>query len=257
MTVPQARELRGWLRDARRSRKHRIARQILGDLYELLLTVAVAGGIGFQAARRILAAAGVTRTPPHATTLGWLLAGLTLLLAGLALRGLMAIGPLIASAAARTWVLSAPVDRAGLLAPRHRWALVAATGAGLVYGGAIGLAGGSGMADFWLCATVGGLLALAVAGHSVRRQGGKSAWLSQIARSAMVAGLLVGAVVAGLSLADREPPRCRAPAGSPSRRRSRRSALGWGWHTAGRCAARSAGRSCPTRPGWPAPPGPR
>jgi hypothetical protein len=211
MTVPEAGELRRWLRQARRARKHRTARQILGDLYEVLLAVVVAGGFGFQAGRRILVAAGVSRTAPHATTLGWLLAGLTLLLAGLALRGLAAVGPLIASPAARTWVLSAPVDRSGLLAPRHRWALVAGTGVGLVYGGAAGLVGGSGMGDFWLCAALGALLALAGTGHSVRRQGGKSAWLSQIAVLAVVAGLLVGAVVAVLGLAGREPPPVPSP----------------------------------------------
>jgi hypothetical protein len=178
----------------------------VGNGYEILLAVVIVGGIGVQGGRRIIAAAGDGAVPPHAATLGWLLVALTVLLAGLALRGLAAIGPLVAGPATRTWVLSAPVDRAGLLFPRHCWALVAGAGAGLAYGVPLGLVGGSGPIDLWLCTALGSLLGLALIGWSVRRQSGRARWLGGFANTAIGGGLVLGMAVAGLGLVGIAPP---------------------------------------------------
>jgi hypothetical protein len=191
------------VRVARAARAARTWRQRVGDVYELVLTFAILGGIGVEAGRRVLAVADSGAAPANARAVGWLLVALTVLLSGLALRGLAAIGPLVASPATRTWLLSTPVDRSDLLAARHRWALVAGLGVGTLYGVLLGVVGRSELA---LCLGLGALLGLALAGWAVRRQGGRAAWLRPLATAAIAAGLLLGLVVAGFGLSKSEPP---------------------------------------------------
>jgi len=204
MSVPTAAAVHRMVRAAQAARAARTVRQRLGDAYEMALTVAILGGIGISAGLRVFHIAGTATAPPNAVTLGWLLVALTVLLAGLALRGLAAIGPLVAGQATRTWLLSTPVNRADLLAARHRWTLLAGAGTGVLYGVLVTLLGRSG--NLVLCAALGGLIGLAMAGWSVRRQAGRARRLDAVASCAIGTGLLLGLGVGALGLADREPP---------------------------------------------------
>lgn len=204
-SVPTARMLYRMVRAARAARAARTLRQRLGSGYEIALTVAILGGIGVQAGLRVVRMAGSSAPPPDAAAMGWLLVALTMVLAGLAVRGLAAIGPLVAGPATRTWLLSTPVARADLLAARHRWTLLAGAVAGLAYGVLVGLIGRTGLTDLGWCAGLAGLLGLALTAWSVRGQGGRMAWLGRVTGGAILAGLLLGMAVGVLGLADREP----------------------------------------------------
>lgn len=211
MTTMDARAVRRLMRSARKARSTTTLREQIGNGYEILLTVAILGGIGVQAGRRLLTVASTGAPPANANVLAWLLVALTLLLAGLAVRGLVAIGPLVAGPATRTWLLSTPVDRAGLLSVWHLWTLLASAATGLGYGVLIGHLGSAGLVELGLCAGLGLLVGVALTGWSVRRQAGRSAWFGQLAMWLVGGGLLLGLVVGVLRLAGAAPPSVPSP----------------------------------------------
>ncbi|WP_019634366.1 DUF6297 family protein [Actinomadura atramentaria] len=126
--VPTARALR------RRLRATRPRRTAAGLLERAVYTVfggALAIGAVRAGSRRI---GGLAVTSPDTAVTRPLGAVLTVLALVLLARALLAIGPLYAGAAERTWLLGAPVDRGRLLTGH----LAAATAAGAAAGAAVG-----------------------------------------------------------------------------------------------------------------------
>jgi hypothetical protein len=195
------------VRTARAARSTTTLRKRIGTGYEVLLTTAIVGGLGIQAGRRLLAAAS-SGSPAAADprVIGWLLVALTLLLAGLALRGLAAIGPLFAGPATQTWMLSTPVSRCGLLTWWYRWTLVASAAVGFGYGVLAGRLGGTGLTEFFLCAATGALFGVALSAWSIHQQATESSAVRRLGAVAVVAGLLLALLVGALRLADRVLP---------------------------------------------------
>jgi hypothetical protein len=160
--VLSARELRVALRHGRRQHHSRSLGDFLTDLYLLAFLALMYGYVIVHAARQYL----------HSPTAGhgdqaeryWLGAAAVLAGAGFAGQGLRAVGPLLSTPAAYTWVVATPVSRRGWLLPRLAGLLLgaavstaalatAAAGAGL--GSSLGwaaLAGaGYGVAGAALC----------------------------------------------------------------------------------------------------------
>jgi hypothetical protein len=199
-SLPEARALRRMVRSARAARSTTTLRQRIGNGYEVALTVLIVGGLGIQAGRRLIAAASSEAPAADSRVVGWLLVALTMVLAGLAVRGLTAIGPLFAGPATQTWLLSTPVSRAGLLSWWYRWTLLASAVVGLGYGVLASRLGGTGLVEFFLCAATGSLLAVALAAWSVRQQAARSRRLGRLGVAAVVAGLLLALLVGALRL---------------------------------------------------------
>jgi hypothetical protein len=132
--VPPPRVVRAYRRAVRRGHGRGVLRTALGATWDVVVGVAVLGALGAQAGRRL-----VHGVPSHgnlvsAATGGWLLAAAAVALAGAALRGLVAAGPVSAQPAAVSWILAGPVDRAGVLAPRFWLSAAGATALGAAVG---------------------------------------------------------------------------------------------------------------------------
>jgi Family of unknown function (DUF6297) len=149
--LPSARDLRVRLRHGRRQHHSRSLGDFLTDLYLLAFLALMYGYVIVNAARQYL----------HSPTAGhgdqaeryWLGAAVVLAGAGLAWQGLRAVGPLLSTPAAYTWVVATPVSRRDWLLPRL---------AGLLLGAALSVAALSTVAGaglFWA--------ALAGAGYGV------------------------------------------------------------------------------------------
>lgn len=98
----------------------------------LWLVVVYGGTLGAAARRHLQAAADAPGVSPE---LYWIGAAGLLAGAGLAWRGLQALGPLLATRAERSWGLSTPVDRRGWLLPRFG-TLLGAGAVAAAFGGA-------------------------------------------------------------------------------------------------------------------------
>jgi hypothetical protein len=124
---PSAHRLRAELRRLRSPRRE----SRIGDVYLVLMFLVVYGAAIGYAVRRYLPHAGGAGTGPAARW--WLVLALVVATAGLAWRGLRAIGPLLAMPDTQTWCLSSPVDRRGWLLVPLAWLilLAAPVGAGL------------------------------------------------------------------------------------------------------------------------------
>ncbi|HST65519.1 MAG TPA: DUF6297 family protein, partial [Mycobacteriales bacterium] len=120
--VPSAAAIRAHRRAVSRAHGRSLVRTALGATWDVLVGVAVLGGLGVQAGRRLIGGFPAERELAPPATAGWLLAAVGVAVLGAALRGLVAAGPLSAQPAALTWIFAGPVDRAGLLAPRFRLA---------------------------------------------------------------------------------------------------------------------------------------
>jgi hypothetical protein len=114
--APSARELRTRLRHGRRQHHSRSLGDFLTDLYLLAFLAAMYGYVIVHAARQYL----------HSPTAGhgdraeryWLGAAAVLAGAGFAWQGLRAVGPLLSTPSAYTWVVATPVSRRDWLLPR-------------------------------------------------------------------------------------------------------------------------------------------
>ena len=195
--VPTARSLRSHLARTRRARRAATADGPSRDWYTPALAALVVGGMLVQGVRRVVGV--VPAPPPEAPHAGLLLGAALLVLAGLALRAALAVGPMLAGPAVRHWVLAAPVDRRGLLTPRYAGAAAAAAVLGAGVGALAGVVvAAAATALIWWTATgaaVGaGLLAAAVLWQSGRVAAGRAT-----GAGIAVAGLLVAvaALVAG------------------------------------------------------------
>jgi hypothetical protein len=132
--VPPPGVVRAYRRAVRRGHGRGVLRTALGATWDVVVGVAVLGALGAQAGRRLVHGVPSHGNVVSAATGGWLLAAAAVALAGAALRGLAAAGPVSAQPAAVSWILAGPVDRAGVLAPRFWLAAAGATALGAAVG---------------------------------------------------------------------------------------------------------------------------
>jgi hypothetical protein len=222
--VPSAAVVRRHRRRVLRARGRSMVQAALGATWDVLVGAAVLGGLGVQAGRRLVGGLPAERELAPAATAGWLLVAAAVALLGAALRGLAAAGPLSAQPAALTWILSGPVDRAGLLLPRFWLTGAGSLAAGAAVGALVPLPAAPTPGTVVAGSVAGGLLALAAygavaAGQSRSRIGWSTAGQSRpgIRWSAAGTALLLvaaagGLVVAVLGLAGRSLPAAPAPA---------------------------------------------
>ncbi|GAA2690379.1 MULTISPECIES: DUF6297 family protein [Actinosynnema] len=121
MTAPTAAELRRELCGLRSGHDRRPPPRRLLDAQDVLLPGGMAVGLAW----------GALSTPPGAAAP--LVGPVALLLVALALKLLLAVGPVVVSSASASWLLTSPVDRRSLLRGRFGAALAAsAVGCGLL-----------------------------------------------------------------------------------------------------------------------------
>ena len=201
--------MRRVLRQRRRShRETRPLRARAGDAYSVLLTAVVVGEVAVQGARRVVDAGFDAVPAGDADLAAWLALALAVVLAGAALRGLVAAGPVIAGPAFVHWLLSSPVSRRPLLIPRYTATAATAATAGAALGAL--LAGGADLAagDAALAAALGAAVAAGIFGGAVVAQAGRPA-TARLTGAGLVAaglGLAVAAVVADRVAAPLPPP---------------------------------------------------
>jgi hypothetical protein len=127
--VPRARAWRTRVHRARRLHRQRSLSDTLTDLYMILWLVVVYGYALLTSMQEHLRAP--VAPPDLMTRREWIAVAVLLAGAGLAWRGLRAVGPLLASPAEQAWGVATPIDRRGWLLPRFVAVLAggAATGA--------------------------------------------------------------------------------------------------------------------------------
>ena len=130
MAQPDWPQVRAHLRRVRRAHARRSLRARAADAYQALLYTVVIGGVVTAAAGRL--AGGLV--PPSEGARYWLGIAAALLELAALVRGLPMLGPVTVAPAAATWLLPAPLDRAGFLAGRF----AAAVGATVLAGSAVG-----------------------------------------------------------------------------------------------------------------------
>ena len=114
--VPSARQVRTHLRKARSRHHDHSLGDVLGDAYVMVLFVGMYGWFAISASRDLLDSPTVGQAEPGVRW--WLAVAALLAGAGLAWRGLRALGPLLVTPATQSWATSAPIDRRAWLAPR-------------------------------------------------------------------------------------------------------------------------------------------
>ncbi|MEH1169026.1 DUF6297 family protein [Micromonospora sp. CPCC 205539] len=162
--VPSARQVRTHLRQARRRHHDHSLGDVLGDAYVVVLFVGMYGWFAVSASRDLLRSPSMGQADPGVRW--WLAVAALLAGAGLAWRGLRALGPLLVTPATQSWVTSAPVDRRAWLAPRLGVLLTGAAAATAALGAAVAaLAGVSDLSVLGWAAAAGagwGVAALAL-----------------------------------------------------------------------------------------------
>lgn len=129
------------LRHARRRHHPGSLTDALTDIYVGLLFVAMYGWAFLDGIRSYLDSPAGRQGEPGQVY--WITVAAALVLASLAWRGLRTVGPLLVTPAAQAWVVSSPVDRGALLAPRFIGLVVGAVlGTGLL-GSAVSVAAGA------------------------------------------------------------------------------------------------------------------
>ncbi len=155
--APSARELRTRLRHGRRQHHSRSLGDFLTDLYLLAFLAVMYGYVIVHAARQYLH----SPTAGHGDRAGryWLGAATVLAGAGFAWQGLRAVGPLLSTPSAYTWVVASPMSRRDWLLPRLAGLLLGAalstaalsTLAGAGFSWAVVAGAGFGVAGAALC----------------------------------------------------------------------------------------------------------
>ena len=194
--LPTARELRTHLRRARSRHHDHSLGDVLGDAYVIVLFVGMYGWFAISASRDLLVSPTVGRADPGVRW--WLAVAALLAGAGLAWRGLRALGPLLVTPATQSWVTSAPVDRRAWLAPRFVLLLLGAAAGTAALG--VGLAALGGVDDpaalGWAAAAGAGwgaaALALSVVAQSSRA--GRR-WPALAGAAPLVAAAVITALV--------------------------------------------------------------
>ncbi|WP_405092238.1 DUF6297 family protein [Micromonospora sp. NBC_01392] len=203
---PDARRLRGRLRRTRRRHRAVSLGDVLTDAYVLVLFAGMYGWALVSEVRDYLGSPSGRQGDPGDRY--WLGVAAALAVAGLAWRGLRAVGPLVVSPAAQSWVVSSPVDRRGWLLPRFVVLLVAAVAGGGLVGLAAAVATGAGGATDLASSAVAGAacgtlaVALAVVAQGSPRRAGWARFLDRglFAAAAVVAAALVAGHLTGFSV---------------------------------------------------------
>ncbi|MGC4812980.1 DUF6297 family protein [Micromonospora sp. DT228] len=194
--VPTARQLRTHLRRARSRHHDHSLGEVLGDAYVIVLFTGMYGWFAISASRDLLDSPTVGQAEPGVRW--WLALAALLAGAGLAWRGLRALGPLLVTPATQSWATSAPVDRRAWLAPRFVLLLVGAAVGTAALGLAVAALGGVSdpAALGWAAAAGAGwgaaALALSVVAQSSRA--GRR-WPAVAGAAPMVVAAVVTAVV--------------------------------------------------------------
>ncbi|MFG1916848.1 DUF6297 family protein [Micromonospora sp. NPDC048898] len=198
--VPTARQLRTHLRRARGRHHDHSLGDVLGDAYVIVLFVGMYGWFAISASRDLLDSPTVGQAEPGVRW--WLALAALLAGAGLAWRGLRALGPLLVTPATQSWAVSAPVDRRAWLAPRFVLLLLGAAAGTAALGVAVAALGGVSdpAALGWAAAAGAGwgaaALALSVVAQS-SRAGRRWPAVAGAAPMVMAAVLTAGVVLLG------------------------------------------------------------
>lgn len=168
-TAPSVRAWRRRARRARREHHDRSARDVFTDLYTLLWFVLIYGTALYSEIRR---GAWSAATPEDAVERHWLGVAVLLAAAGLAWRGLRAVGPMLATPAEQSWVVSSPLSRRAWLAPRFGAVVACGAVAGVLGVAAVALLGG-GSGGAGTAALAGAVFGLALPCASVAAQGAR------------------------------------------------------------------------------------
>ncbi|MCX5064586.1 DUF6297 family protein [Micromonospora lupini] len=194
--LPTARQVRTHLRRARRRHHEHSLGDVLGDAYVVVLFVGMYGWFAVSASRDVLVSPTVGRADEGVRW--WLAVAALLAGAGLAWRGLRALGPLLVTPATQSWVTSAPVDRRAWLAPRLGVLLAGAAAGTALLAVAVAVLGG--VTDLgavgWAAAAGAGWGAAALA-LSVVAQSSRSGrrWPTVVGAAPMAAAAVVATVV--------------------------------------------------------------
>ncbi|MCP2262071.1 hypothetical protein LX15_005803 [Streptoalloteichus tenebrarius] len=198
--APSAREFRQWVRTARQAAHP--AKRFVGVLTEVVPYVVIVGGLVVQSVRRLVELAGAEPPVSDVTAGAWMLLAAMVLLVTAGVRALGALGPVSAGRPTLTWILSTPVDRRRLLAPRF-WA--GAAGSAVVGAAAFTTAALVGRLSLMLVtwsAALGGLVAVAAfAAMVVLEAGGRAEPLSRRISAVFAAGAVLLAAMPVLSSA--------------------------------------------------------
>ena len=166
--VPSARAWRARVRRGRRAHHERSLGDALTDLYMLLWMAVVYGGALVASIHRHLQEP--SRFLGATAERYWIGVAVLLAAAGLAWRGLRAVGPLLATAAEQAWGISTPIDRRAWLLPRFTWIALASGLATALLAFAVAVLGLHSHALGWV-ALGGGVWGVAGVAASVVAQG--------------------------------------------------------------------------------------
>ncbi|MEU8421731.1 DUF6297 family protein [Micromonospora sp. NPDC048835] len=194
--VPTARQLRTHLRRARSRHHDHSLSDVLGDAYVIVLFTGMYGWFAISASRDLLDSPTVGQAEPGVRW--WLVVAALLAGAGLAWRGLRALGPLLVTPATQSWATSAPIDRRAWLAPRFVLLLLGSAVGTAALAVAVAALGGVGdpAALGWAAAAGAGWGAAALA-LSVVAQSSRSGrrWPTLVGAVPMVAAAVITALV--------------------------------------------------------------
>ncbi|GAB3400675.1 DUF6297 family protein [Flindersiella endophytica] len=168
--IPSARRIQRELRTLRRGHSDQTWLQAIDQLYYWLFSIAMIGSMGGVVVHRAWGEIAVCETASCVDARDALPLPVGLAVLVLAVRTLLALGPIVASRASATWLLTTPVDRTGLLVKK----LAALCLGGLVIGAGLLLSvatlGGGTASSVWLAASSGACLGLALVTAAVVAQ---------------------------------------------------------------------------------------
>lgn len=203
-SIPSVGEWRKRARAARREHHHRTLRDTLTDLYTAFWFVLIYGGALYSEVNRHLQTPGAMEgaVERHWLGIAALLAG-----AGLAWRGLRALGPMLASPAEQYWAVSSPLSRRGWLAGRFTGVVAAGAAAGALAAFTVALLGIRGR-GVGLAALTGVVWGAMVASSAVVAQGTdrRRRWPGAVAAVLLGAGGLTALIVIAAHYGGRVVP---------------------------------------------------
>lgn len=124
--IPASKDLRQWMRKARRGKADRTFWQQFESIYVVIFTLVMVGATGGNVVLDLNERTAACTT----SSCGWLLETIPFVLVPLLVSGmlrmLLSVGPVSASRATGFWLLATPVDRASLLRPSYQLVIAVA-----------------------------------------------------------------------------------------------------------------------------------
>jgi hypothetical protein len=198
-----------WRRRARAARRDHHRRRVRDNLADLYMGILFALVYGFPLYLEVDRHLRTARPAAGGLEQHWLWIAALMAGAGLAWRGLRALGPVMVGPAEQHWVLASPLPRRGFLV--GRLAVIAVTGAalGALTGFTVVLLGSHG-AVAWVWTVTGGLAGLTLAGASVAVQapgeGGRASPMEAVGTLLLATGALLAVGVIAAHYGGRVPP---------------------------------------------------